>query len=49
VAAILMLLAGPGCAMFDREKWDLNHYRDDRAVDIEKRLDATTPQVPNPF
>jgi hypothetical protein len=49
VAAILMLLVGNGCAMFDREKWDLNRYRDERAVDIEKRLDATTPEVPNPF
>jgi hypothetical protein len=50
VAAVLVLLVSSGCAtLFDREKWDLNRLRDDRAVDIDKRLTTTQPDVPNPF
>jgi hypothetical protein len=44
------LLLTSGCAtIFDGETWDLNRLRDDRAVDIDKRLQATQPNVPNPF
>jgi hypothetical protein len=50
VAAALVLLVASGCAMlFERNKWDLNRLRDDRAVDIDKRLETTQPDVPNPF
>jgi hypothetical protein len=48
-AAILMLLASAGCAMFERETWDLNRFRDERAVDIDGRLDSPAPVVQNPF
>jgi hypothetical protein len=48
MAAFLFLLAG-GCAMFDRENWELNRYRDERAIDIDQRLEANTPIVENPF
>jgi hypothetical protein len=49
MAATLVLLGASGCAMFDRDKWDLNRYRDERAVDIEQRLDTSEPIVENPF
>jgi hypothetical protein len=50
VAAVLLLFLTGGCAtVFNRETWDLNRLRDDRAVDIDKRLMTTQPNVPNPF
>jgi hypothetical protein len=38
-----------GCAMFDVERWNLDRYRDDRAVDIDRRLSEERTIVPNPF
>jgi hypothetical protein len=38
-----------GCAMFDAEKWDLNRFRDERAVDVDQRLSERPPIVENPF
>ena len=38
-----------GCALFDHERWNLDRYRDERAVDIEQRLSADEPIVENPF
>jgi hypothetical protein len=38
-----------GCAMFDAEKWNPNRLRDDRAVDIDRRLSEDRPIVQNPF
>jgi hypothetical protein len=32
-----------------KETWDLNTYRDERAVDIDTRLEKTGPNVKNPF
>ena len=50
LAAILMpLVSASGCALFRRDTWDINHYRDARAVDIDKRLDKNEPIVKNPF
>ncbi len=50
LAAIVSLpfLAG-GCAMWDQNRWNLNRYRDERAVEIEQRLERTEPIVKNPF
>jgi hypothetical protein len=50
LAAIVALpiLAG-GCAMWDGDRWNLDRYRDERAVDIEQRLERTEPVVKNPF
>jgi hypothetical protein len=49
-AAILLLLAfNMGCAMWDRDRWNFDRYRDARAVDIEQRLDDAKPIVDNPF
>jgi hypothetical protein len=44
----LPILAG-GCAVWDRNHWNLDHFRDERAVEIEQRLERTEPIVKNPF
>jgi hypothetical protein len=52
LAAILflfLLATAGGCALFDKDKWNLDRYRDERAVDIEHRLDRSEPIVKNPF
>ena len=38
-----------GCAMFDAERWKLDRYRDERAVDIDRRLSEEVPIGQNPF
>jgi hypothetical protein len=49
-AAILSLLAlAGGCTLWDNDRWDLDRYRDDRAVDIEQRLERKEPIVKSPF
>jgi hypothetical protein len=42
----LLLGACIGCAS---ESWNLDRYRDERAVDIEDRLERDEPIVKNPF
>jgi len=50
VAAFLILLPLlGGCAMFNSENWNFDALRDDRAVDIDHRLEGTKPIVVNPF
>jgi hypothetical protein len=49
LAAILTLAAASSCALLDREHWNIDRYRDERAVDIEQRLERTEPIVENPF
>jgi hypothetical protein len=44
-----LFVPGGGCALFKAENWNPNKYRDQRAVDIEKRLDSDEPIVKNPF
>jgi hypothetical protein len=48
VTVSLPLFAG-GCALWNEDRWNLDHYRDERAVDIEKRLERDEPIVKNPF
>ena len=50
MAAVLSLpfLAG-GCALWDRDNWTLDRYRDERAVEIDQRLSADEPAVKSPF
>ena len=50
-AAAIVLFVGQvgGCAFFEKENWNLDRYRDERAVDIEKRLERAEPIVQNPF
>jgi hypothetical protein len=38
-----------GCAMWNPDRWNLDRYRDERAVDIEGRLAREKPIVENPF
>jgi hypothetical protein len=46
---LLTLLPAGGCALMKKETWNLNNYRDERAVDIDTRLEKTGPNVKNPF
>ena len=50
-AAVLLLLLGAvgGCQFWDAQHWNPERYRDDRAVDIEERLERAEPVVQNPF
>jgi hypothetical protein len=48
-AVLLLLVAAAGCAFFDSDRWKLDRYRDERAVDIDHRLDTAEPIVKNPF
>ena len=49
--AVTLLLLGPigGCTLWDRDRWNLDRFRDERAVDIDHRLDTAEPIVQNPF
>jgi hypothetical protein len=47
LAALLTPLAG--CALWKKETWDLNRFRDERARDIDSRLSDNKPIVQNPF
>jgi hypothetical protein len=50
VAATFALLgSAAGCALWDKDRWNLDRYRDERAVDIEHRLERSEPIVKNPF
>jgi hypothetical protein len=47
LAALLGCLSG--CAMWNKENWSFDRYRDERAVDIDQRLSSDEPIVKNPF
>jgi hypothetical protein len=50
VAAVLLLpLFSTGCAMMQSDLWNPDHYRDERAVDVDHRLDKAEPIVKSPF
>jgi hypothetical protein len=50
MAAILsLLILTGGCALWHKDHWNLDRYRDERAVDIEQRLERSEPIVKNPF
>jgi len=50
VAAILVALtSASGCARWKLEDFNPNRLRDDRAVDIDHRLEGMKPLVVNPF
>jgi len=48
-ALLLPLISAAGCALMNKDLWNPDHYRDERAVDIDHRLDKTAPTVKNPF
>lgn len=49
MAAILASVTIAGCAAFNSDNWNPNRLRDDRAVEIDKRLEGAKPIVVNPF
>jgi hypothetical protein len=51
MAAAIALLFVPtaGCALFDKDTYNLDRYRDERTVDIERRLERNEPIVKDPF
>jgi hypothetical protein len=50
MAAVLpLLMAAPGCQMWNANGWNFDRLRDDRAVDVERRLDRDEPLVKSPF
>jgi hypothetical protein len=49
MAAVLVAVTTSGCASWNLDRFSLNKLRDDRAVDIDKRLEGTKPLVVNPF
>ena len=48
-AIALLAVSTAGCAFFQKDTWSLYRLRDERAVDIEQRLERTEPIVKNPF
>jgi hypothetical protein len=48
-AAMLLPLFAGGCKLMNSDWWNPDHYRDDRAVDIDNRLNKGEPIVKNPF
>ncbi len=48
-ALLLPLVSTGGCAMWNKDLWNPDHYRDERAVDIDNRLEKNVPLVKNPF
>jgi hypothetical protein len=49
MAAIFASLATAGCASWNLNRLNINELRDDRAVDIDQRLEGSKPIVVNPF
>ena len=48
-AIVAPLVSLSGCAMFHKDFWNVERYRDERAVDIDTRLNKNEPIVKNPF
>jgi hypothetical protein len=48
-AVALSLAAAGGCALIHKETWNLDRYRDERAVDVDHRLNKAVPIGKNPF
>jgi hypothetical protein len=38
-----------GRQLLDRGRWNIDQFRDERAADIESRLERNEPIVKNPF
>jgi hypothetical protein len=49
VAIVILLGLPAGCALWNPEVWNLDRYRDERSLDIEKHLSREKPIVANPF
>jgi hypothetical protein len=49
IVAQLVSLGGCAIAKFQKDFWNMERYRDERAVDIDHRLNKNDPIVKNPF
>jgi hypothetical protein len=49
LAAVLTALATTGCATWSLDRFNVNQLRDDRAVDIDHRLEGARPLEVSPF
>jgi hypothetical protein len=49
IAAPLISLGGCTLMNFQKDFWNMDRFRDERAVDIDKRLNKNEPIVKNPF
>ena len=49
IAAPAVLLGGCNMMKFQKDFWNLDRYRDERAVDIDHRLEKSDTGVKNPF
>jgi hypothetical protein len=49
IAAPAVSLGGCSMIKFQKDFWNLDHYRDERAVDIDRRLEKSDTGVKNPF
>jgi hypothetical protein len=49
--AVILLAVGfaGGCSLVDADRWNLDRFRDEQAVDIEQRLTRQEPIVKSPF
>src|SRR5262249_51391589 len=48
-AVVTPLLSQGGCAMFHQDFWNMDRYRDERAVDVDSRLQKNETIVKSPF
>jgi hypothetical protein len=48
-AVVAPVVSLGGCAMFHKDFWAMDRYRDERATDIDNRLSKNVPIVKNPF
>jgi hypothetical protein len=48
-AIVAPLLSLGGCAMFHQDFWNMDRYRDERAVDVDSRLQKNETIVKSPF
>jgi hypothetical protein len=48
-AIVSSSVVAAGCMSWPKDRWSFDRLRDDRAIDIEQRLDRTEPIVKNPF
>ena len=49
VVAPVVLLGGCGVMKYQKDFWNVDLYRDERAVDIDHRLEKSDTGVKNPF
>lgn len=50
LAGVIVLLASVcGCTTWDLQRFHPNNFRDERAVDIDRRLEGSKTLMPSPF